>query len=719
MSGSSGSSSSGGGRSTIRDFLVGLGVQVNQTDIRTFVSAVDSMTFAIVKFETRLLDLAGQLQRALTQVAEALEQMYYTADRANTTVSNLRALQYGMSQIGLSAQDANQALESLAMSMRINPGNESLLRYLGVQTRDMKGNMRDTSLVMGDFIARLSKMPFFIAAQYAEMFGINARTLYMLLQNYSALQKGEERHKDLARQTGVDLDRAARVSHDFMTVIRETGEIVYLMWVKVSTALMEKLRPGLVEVNKWLLKHAKDIEGAALAIAGMFQGVISDIVEIFPYIDALIKNTVGWKAVFEAIGVIILYRILGPIGLVIAALEYAYNLYKAWKSDPDKFMKIPEHPETGGVEPYDPFDPKNEARSRDYWAKKWEEFRKRYLPGGIDTRIPEGPDTGAPGETTPAETEKYYQRRAEEARKKWEEMQKSWEQFFKTNPANPNQAIPQSGTGFDPSMVHPAAYTVGSTSTASLATTDPHFIAQAMFLITAMSRMLRDDIDYFLRQMFDGFKEFIRWGANPQSQFPMPMPGVALADAFSGLVPAKLGGLDPQIEAEVRRQARAKGLDEEHMVNLARAEGGGFDNVSPSGAIGPMQLMPGTANQLNVDPHNWMQNIEGGMRYFAEQLKRFGSYAAADAAYNAGPEGRGVALFAQTGDPRSLPLETQRYIMGINRIQSHLGGAPVVNQRTEIHVHGGEPHATAKEVSLQQDHVNAALVRNFRTAVIA
>ena len=85
------------------------------------------------------------------------------------------------------------------------------------------------------------------------------------------------------------------------------------------------------------------------------------------------------------------------------------------------------------------------------------------------------------------------------------------------------------------------------------------------------------------------------------------------------------------------------------------------------GAIGLGQLMPGTADRLGVDPHDWRANLDGSARYLAAQLEAFRDAQLALAAYNAGPE----AVREHGGIPpyRETQNHVQRVLAVFNRLE--------------------------------------------------
>lgn len=91
------------------------------------------------------------------------------------------------------------------------------------------------------------------------------------------------------------------------------------------------------------------------------------------------------------------------------------------------------------------------------------------------------------------------------------------------------------------------------------------------------------------------------------------------------------------------------------LVRRVMAAESGFNAqaVSPKGALGLMQLMPGTAHTFGADARDSAQNVDAGTRYLRELLEKYhGALYHALAAYNAGPHAvdkyQGIPPFPET-----------------------------------------------------------------------
>jgi soluble lytic murein transglycosylase-like protein len=132
----------------------------------------------------------------------------------------------------------------------------------------------------------------------------------------------------------------------------------------------------------------------------------------------------------------------------------------------------------------------------------------------------------------------------------------------------------------------------------------------------------------------------------PRAEPPVAAPPAAAVPEFTG----RYAG--PWLEV-ARDAARRHGVPEDLFLRLVQQESGWNNGaISSKGAIGLAQLMPGTAEQLGVDPTDPEDNLEGGARYLRMQYNLFGTWPLALAAYNAGPgaveEHGGIPPFDET-----------------------------------------------------------------------
>lgn len=120
--------------------------------------------------------------------------------------------------------------------------------------------------------------------------------------------------------------------------------------------------------------------------------------------------------------------------------------------------------------------------------------------------------------------------------------------------------------------------------------------------------------------------------------------------------PADQGGMFDDL---IKETAAKYGLDSNDLSRQVQAESSGDPNaVSPAGAMGLMQLMPGTAKDLGVkDPFNAAENLDAGARYMRQLLDRYqGDKQKAYAAYN-----WGMGNVDRKG-LEAMPEETRNYV---------------------------------------------------------
>ncbi|MDH1271237.1 transglycosylase SLT domain-containing protein, partial [Rhizobium pusense] len=118
-----------------------------------------------------------------------------------------------------------------------------------------------------------------------------------------------------------------------------------------------------------------------------------------------------------------------------------------------------------------------------------------------------------------------------------------------------------------------------------------------------------------------------------------------------------------EVARMVADEAIRQGVDPNFALAIAEQESRFRQSArSPVGATGVMQLMPGTAAGLGVNPYDLRDNIRGGVKYIKQLQGMFGNrYDLIAAGYNAGPYRQSL----QNGRIPNIP-ETQDYVKKVS-----------------------------------------------------
>jgi soluble lytic murein transglycosylase-like protein len=174
------------------------------------------------------------------------------------------------------------------------------------------------------------------------------------------------------------------------------------------------------------------------------------------------------------------------------------------------------------------------------------------------------------------------------------------------------------------------------------------------------------------------------------------------------------GSYSGQYADYINQAAAQYGVDPNLVAAIIKQESGftqtrnGKTLSSSAGALGLMQLMPGTAKSLGVNPNDAYQNILGGTKYIAQLLKSFGGdLTKAVAAYNAGPGNvqkyGGIPPFT----------ETQKYVKAVLANYASYGGSSSTSTTSTTST--GTVGNTAAEQAQSIDQAKSQLLQYYQT----
>jgi hypothetical protein len=331
---------------TLRDFLVSLGFDVDESGAKKFSSVLGDVTSKAMKAGAAIEAAALTIVGFTAKISDGLDKLYWQSQRTGATANNIRSLGYAVKQAGGDVNGFSQSVERLASFLRNNPGGEGFLRNMGIQTRDANGRLRDTASLVTLLGDRLAKMPVYRANQYAGMLGIDENTLMAMrrgIHGYSS------EYALMMKAMGFNPDAAAKQGSAFMTQFSKMKAAMGIGRDKIGAELARVLTPGIERFTKLLIQNFPLIEKFILKVTGAILK-LSDILEHFVYRSVKgIRDLTGWwdrldestKGMIKTFGLVLAAWwalnkgfLTSPVGLMITALTALFLLwddYETWK----------------------------------------------------------------------------------------------------------------------------------------------------------------------------------------------------------------------------------------------------------------------------------------------------------------------------------------------------------------------------------------------------
>lgn len=377
----------------IEEYLAVLGFKVDEASWSKFNLGLIKGAAGAAQLGASVAAAALTVSAAVGRIAQQYNDLYYVSQRTNSAVQNLKGFEYGASAVGVAYDQARAAVEGFAAAVRMNPGLGGLMRGMGI-------NPNDSQAAATAFIGRMKKQfgegQYFVAARFAQLYGIDEHTFKQLWTNYDVLIKKQQEYGEKVRQSGVDMQGLAEKSRNFTNATDSMLKSMELIGDQVAA----KWLPSMTEGVQWIDKMAQ-----GLSIVGKnTEGWSSTIISLVASLGALkaaawaLSFIPGFGAVSAALGAPA--AALGAIGAPVAALAGGFLLAStestAGRADDEPMSK--EYRRKHGAPSLMSFDPtsRREEAVRYFMSQGWSRAQAIGIAANLDKES--GFDASATGD---------------------------------------------------------------------------------------------------------------------------------------------------------------------------------------------------------------------------------------------------------------------------------------------------------------------------------
>jgi hypothetical protein len=238
----------------LQEYLVKLGYKTDTISLAKFTQNLTGVQKRVTAAGIAVAGVVTTTAAAAAAFSYSMRKMYFASELANSSVKNLKGMEYAGQQIGVSGEAMASSIHDMAQALRLNPGLTGFLNSLGVPVTG-----RDMSDVMVDLVAALSKMPEYQATQIAGMFGISPDEYHQMVNHLDTLLEKKKEHAELYQKMGVDVDAAKKTVLEYTQIldnlkvrIEILGEAILMHFVAPFKEATKWLDESMSDMSKWI-----------------------------------------------------------------------------------------------------------------------------------------------------------------------------------------------------------------------------------------------------------------------------------------------------------------------------------------------------------------------------------------------------------------------------------------------------------------------------------
>ena len=280
---------------TIKEFLIGLGFQVDEAGLQKFNQGITKASIAVTAIGTAAVAAAGMFTSFVAGVADKFDAVGDLADRVNTTSEEILRLGYVATLSGSSVQAANASIENLSRiageaALGVGRGAAAFKEF-GISAKDQNGNLKDTSVLLAEVGDKIKDMGRGEQIAVLQKLGIDPTMLGVLTSDISGLAAEFDQ---LYKNAGIDANKAAEQSGEFNDSMDRLGMTFDAIKSAVGLKFMGQLRNGIDTLRKFLVENMPKIINAVSPIINLVLRIAEAFIRIVGRIGSAVGSILGF-----------------------------------------------------------------------------------------------------------------------------------------------------------------------------------------------------------------------------------------------------------------------------------------------------------------------------------------------------------------------------------------------------------------------------------------